>query len=312
MQNLNILFLGAAKRTSLLESFLKAADSMNIKLNMFSCEISKDFCPISHLATILKGPKFSDKEFLYWLDKTIKEKYINIVIPNMDQATVALSEYNENFIHDNCWCVVSSHYLCEKMNNKIFADVFFKSNNIPTFENTDYYPKIVKAKLGFGSKGQYIVNSKEEFEVLSKKILIADYIIQDYKKGKESTVDAYISPKYGLKGYVIRDRLTVSDGEVMSCITRFPTENEKELIERILLNKGWQGCITLQYMQYDDGSLSVVEINPRFGGGATCGIACGLNMPKYILQEYIGQELDKVNIRNLKMVRSRRDFFYEC
>lgn len=311
MQELNILFLGASKRTSLLERFILVAESLNIKLNMFSCEISEDFCPISHLATILEGPKFSDEKFLFWLDKIIQEKGINIVIPNMDQATVALSEYNEKFEHKNCWCVVSSHDLCEKMNDKILADKFFKSNHIPTFENTDYFPKIVKAKLGFGAKGQYIVNSKEELNLLSNKISIDDYIIQDYKKGIESTVDIYISPKYGLKGYIVRDRLVVSDGEVMNCVTRIPEDNEKQLIETIASIKGWEGCITLQYMKYEDNSFCVVEINPRFGGGATCGIACGLDMPKYILQEYLGNKLDELQIKNLKMVRSRRDFFYE-
>ncbi len=310
MQELNILFLGASKRTSLLESFVLAAQGLNIQLNMYSCEISEDFCPISHLATIIQGPKFTDECFLIWLDKIIKEKCISIVIPNMDSATVVLSRYKENFAPKDCWCVVSSYDLCKKMNDKVLADEFFKSSDIPTFGNTDYYPKIIKARLGFGAKGQYIVNDQEELRVLSKKILMGDYIIQDYKKGKESSVDIYISPKYGVKGYVVRDRLAVSDGEVMDCVTRIPCGAEKELIEKIASIDGWEGCITLQYMRYAGDNFNVVEINPRFGGGATCGIACGLDMPKYILQEHLKQTLDEPIIRNLKMVRSRRDFFH--
>ena len=141
---------------------------------------------------------------------------------------------------------------------------------------------------------------------------MSDYIVQDYKKGQESSVDIYKSPKFGLVGYVVRDRLVVSDGEVMDCLTRIPEGDEKKLIETVASIDGWEGCITLQYMKYFDNTFNVVEINPRFGGGSTCGIACGLDMPKYILLEYMGQNFDKPVIRNLKMVRARRDFYYEC
>ncbi len=311
-KDINILFLGASKRVTLLEQFNKAANEVGVKLNMFSCEIKKDFYPISHLAEIMEGPKFSDQRFLSWLDAAINSKNINIVIPNMDQATVALSYFKENFKKPDCWCVVSSYDLCVKMNDKLLADEFFKTNNIPTFQNTSRYPKMVKAKLGYGAKGQYLVNNPQELKLLQERINMSDYIVQDYKKGQESSVDIYKSPKFGLVGYVVRDRLVVSDGEVMDCLTRIPEGDEKKLIETVASIDGWEGCITLQYMKYFDNTFNVVEINPRFGGGSTCGIACGLDMPKYILLEYMGQNFDKPVIRNLKMVRARRDFYYEC
>lgn len=310
MKNINILFLGASKRTSLLERFNAAALELGVKLKMYSCEINDDFCPISHLAQILVGPKFSDSSFLSWLDNTIKGEKINIVIPNMDQATVALAKYNEHYNNSNCWCVISSYDLCKKMNDKILADEFFKENNISTFENTEFYPKIIKERFGFGAKGQYIVNNKMEYNLLSKKISIKNYIVQDYRKGKESTVDIYISKKHDLIGYVVRDRVLVSDGEVMNCTTRIPEYRERELIEK-LAKYSWVGCITLQYITYPDKSLKVVEISPRFGGGATCAIECGLNMPKYVIQEFLGERIDIPDIKQLKMVRARRDFFHE-
>ncbi len=312
-ETLNILFLGASKRTSLLEDFNKSAKKLKIDLKMFSCEKDTEFCAISHLATILSGPKFGDNSFQCWLKESILKYNINIIIPNMDSATVALAKFKENHKNlENCWCVVSSFDLCEKMGNKQLSEKFFNQHNIATYKNTEgIFPKILKDKLGFGGKGQFIVNSKEEYNNLLKKIDKNDYIIQDYIKGRETSVDFYVSPKKSLVGYILRDRLEVSDGEVMNCVTRYPELEEKKLIENIAKIDGWEGCITLQYIKDKNENIRVIEINPRFGGGATCAIACGLDMPTYILSEFIGIDFAVDKIKNLKMARSRRDFFIE-
>jgi carbamoyl-phosphate synthase large subunit len=38
------------------------------------------------------------------------------------------------------------------------------------------------------------------------------------------------------------------------------------------------------------GCLNIIEINPRFGGGAPLSMRAGANFPKWILQELIGQD----------------------
>ena len=312
-KTINILFLGASKRTSLLEDFNKSAKKLGVDLKMFSCEKDEEFCAISHLATILSGPKFNDDSFQEWLNKSISKYGINIVIPNMDSATVALAKFKENHENlENCWCVVSSFELCEKMNNKQLSKIFFDEHRIRTYENTEnFFPKILKDRLGFGGKGQFIAKNEDEYKGLMKQLNKNDYVIQDYIGGRETSVDLYISPKKSLVGYVLRDRLEVSDGEVMNCITRRPESEEKRIIENIGKINGWEGCITLQYIKDKDGNIRVVEINPRFGGGVTCAIACGLDMPTYILSEFMGIDFTVGKIKNLKMVRSRRDFFKE-
>src|SRR6185503_4531648 len=102
-----------------------------------------------------------------------------------------------------------------------------------------------------------------------------------------------------------RDRIEVSDGEVMVCRTRSPRPEEELLISRIGEIPGWQGCITLQYVTDSHGSLYVIEINPRFGGGATCAIEAGLDMSSYILLEHLNTELPQPGrIRHLIMSRA--------
>jgi carbamoyl-phosphate synthase large subunit len=278
---------------------------------MFSCEKDESFCAISHLAKILSGPKFASDEFQTWLKDTIEKYNIDIVIPNMDSATVALSRFNET-VKTKARCVVSSFELCEIMNDKILSENFFHAHDLPTFENTpNFYPKIAKDRFGFGAHGQYIFNTESEMEHFFETNDRNRFLVQDFRPGVETSVDFYVDGNKRLLGYVLRNREEVSDGEVMNCTTHYPDDTEKKLIENVAAISGRYGCITLQYIRDKNGDIRIVEINPRFGGGATCAIECGLDMPTYILDEYAGLEYSVGKIKNVKMVRARRDFFHD-
>lgn len=315
MHKIKLLFLGASKRVTLLEQFFAAAKILGIGLQVYCCEKKIDFYPVSHLSTILEGPSFSSNRFENWLGNTITNYGIDCVIPNMDSATVALSKFSRDHHTEfkSTLFPVSDFSLCRIMNDKIQADLFFKSNGIPTFENTTgYYPKIYKPINGFGAKGQHVVSNGAENEAIAHILDCDKYILQDYRPGRETSVDIFFDQYSRLVGYVLRDRESVSDGEVMSCTTRHPSEPEKELIDKITSIPGWRGCITLQYIMGADNRLRVVEINPRFGGGATCSVAAGLAMPTYILQQILGIPIEyNPIIKKIKMVRARRDFYYD-
>jgi carbamoyl-phosphate synthase large subunit len=314
MKDLSILFLGASKRVSLLERFADAANALGIQLRLFSCERDDRFCPISHLATIMGGPSFLNPEFHSWLEGTLASNHINVVIPNMDSATVALSRYaSQHARNADYWPVISSRDICEAMFDKILARELFLAGGLPVPPDTkDKYPKIAKPRFGFGGKGIRVLQSSAERDACvssAESYLIEDLIFP----AVETTVDLYFSPRLGMIGYVLRDRLEVSDGEVMVCRTRPARSSEKLLIERVASMPGWEGCITLQYLTDTDGREYVIEINPRFGGGCTCAIEAGLNMPFYLMAEAADLEFaPPQEVKSVLMTRARRDFFCEC
>jgi carbamoyl-phosphate synthase large subunit len=307
-KKISVLFLGASKRVSLFERFIDAAQSESVNIELFSCESKDDFFPVSNIAKILVGPKFNDIGFSSWLISIIDQHSIDIIIPNMDSATVVVSKILESNFISKSYLVVSSNFLCKVMEDKILAADFFKSNNLPIVENdNDFFPKIIKYRKGYGSKGIYFVHNHEELQKISSEININDYLIQNFISARETTVDMHISKKGDLVGYVLRDRLEISDGEVMAC------ETEKHMLEAISRIPGWLGCITIQYFtNEEDGQIFINEINPRFGGGVTCSIEAGLDIPRNILREYLGRDVIKMQtFKKIYMTRSRRDFFYE-
>ncbi len=311
MSELSILFLGASKRVSLVERFLDSGRRMGVNLRLYSCEAADEFYPISAYAQVLPGPRFDTSEFQGWLQDIVRTRGIDLIIPNMDSATVALSQFKEGRPSPP-WAVVSDLAICQNMLNKRNAEAFFREHGIPAPDNTPgRFPKIIKPVKGFGSHGILVVTSEEEMELFLHNHGRGDHLVQDFIDGQETTVDLYISPRRGPMGYVLRDRLEVSDGEVMTCQTRDPSDEERKVIEKVMALEGWCGCITLQYITDGDGKVFVTEINPRFGGGATCAIECGLDMPTYMLSEYLGRDLvPPASLKRLRMTRCRRDYFH--
>jgi carbamoyl-phosphate synthase large subunit len=51
-----------------------------------------------------------------------------------------------------------------------------------------------------------------------------------------------------------------------------------------------RGVVTVQCMVTVDRRIRVIEINPRFGGGAPLAIHAGADFPKWILAERIGRK----------------------
>jgi len=313
MKHINILFLGAAKRVSLVERFIEAGRKLNIKLGIFSCEKDDGFYPVSTYAKILKTPKFHTGKFQGWLARALKKYAIKIVIPSVDPATIALSKFalRNRAKHPSTFFAVSEYSLCRAMFDKKLAYKFFKEHSIPTIPNTfNKFPKVIKPVKGSASKGITIVNSPRQLRDFSNSCVMKNYIIGDYINGTETTVDFYVSPDRGFIGAVFRNRLEISDGEVMVARTKIPRAEEQDILNKAIGIKGWAGCITLQYIMDKNGKVYIIEINPRFGGGATCAIEAGLDMPLYILSEYLKIDFtgpDK--IKNIFMTRARRDFF---
>jgi carbamoyl-phosphate synthase large subunit len=52
-----------------------------------------------------------------------------------------------------------------------------------------------------------------------------------------------------------------------------------------------EGVITVQCMVTAERRIRVIEVNPRFGGGAPLSIHAGANFPKWLLTEFLGRPL---------------------
>jgi carbamoyl-phosphate synthase large subunit len=307
MPRLRVLFLGAGKRLSLLERFVAAAQAEEVDLEMGAVELGP-LVPIAGAARIHVGPDFTSPSFGGYLADLVIREGFDMVVPNMDSATVALARSAGRLRDLGAWAVVSAADLCEAMEDKLAARAWFGARSIPIPEDTAGPMVIAKRRHGFGSRGQFTAGGREA--ALARLGAEAeDYIVQPWVEGPEYTVDAYVGRDGRLLGALSRIRLEVVAGEV----DLSETHREPAILEqtaRVLAEPGWQGPITLQFIRSASGPV-LIEVNPRFGGGVTHSIELGLDMPRWLLREQLGRPVEPVADwpDGSVMARCRRDVF---
>jgi carbamoyl-phosphate synthase large subunit len=308
---MRILFMGASRLVSLLERFTEAAAGLEIEVEMYSLEDSNPWHAIgaARLASLVPGPSFQAPEFSGWLLRFVTDNNIDIVIPNIDAATVALARTAGHLRDVGVFPVVSSLEVCEAMADKIRAEEVFRSLDLRV-PDSETFPLLAKPRFGASSRGIVKLNDSSEMDFWRAHSRIDDYLLQSFVTGTELSIDAYVDQTGRTLGIVSRVRVVVSDGEVM--VTQ--TERQPDAIEmtECLLRWGkWHGPLTVQVI-YDGSRAWLLECNPRFGSGVTCSIKAGLAIPEWILRERLGLPLPTSRPQwrdGLCLTRSRKDHF---
>jgi carbamoyl-phosphate synthase large subunit len=280
-EEFSVLFLGAGRLLQLMEYFRAYGARAGRKVSLASVELDR-YCAIAKVARIIEGPKFTEPGAHDFLRNLIASERFDLVIPNMDAATVLLSAMAEDIRALGAMPVVSNSRVCEAMNDKILADQAFAAWGARRPPLRIAAPAIAKYRFGYGSRGIYKLMSDQDFTQFMTRPDAKDHIVQAVIDGPEYTVDAYVDRKGHLVDALIRQRLHVEGGIVVDSITR-KRPKIAQAVREIVANTeaGWFGPLTIQFMEKGDDPY-LIEINPRFGGGATHALGCGLDMPAWL------------------------------
>lgn len=292
MDNINILLLGAGNRVSLAEWLIAAGETYGKQVKLFSLE-TDPLVPISKYATILKGERWSSPKFQESLINTIEHLDIHIVLPLMCAACTALSACKTEVEKETgAWLVVSDHELCKTFEDKELSEAWFRSYGVRVPLGNKTFPSIFKSKKGYGSRDQFIVNNLSEYlRLVDSGKDLNDYIQQPFIKGREYTVDCYITRSEVVQGVVTRQRLAVVNGEVSKGVTVRKQPLIDEILHIIKLGK-FEGPVTFQAIEEETtGQFYIIECNPRFGGGAPQSFKAGANYCECLIAECLGLEL---------------------
>ena len=290
----NVLFLGGAKRVSLARKLKAAGEDLNLDVRVFSYELTAEL-PIAAEGTVVVGKRWSDPELMDDLERVVRELDIHVMLPFVDAAVGVCGQYTA--VHPEVWAPVVAPEIAEMLFDKALAAAAFEVAKIPVPATYRYgrpnFPLIAKPRHGSASHGIEIVNEIADFRRILKNK--DKYMMQQYVENRiEFTVDCYVS----LEGRILcvspRQRIEVLGGEV----TRTRTVDEPEIValsRKVIETLGLRGAVTLQFLRdLDNGSLMLMEINPRLGGGVVCSIHAGGNIARLILADYAGMPLEEV------------------
>lgn len=270
---MNVLFVGGGRRVTLAQMFKERG------CDVYSYE-TKEEVPISCVAKVIEGKRWNDPRILDDIPKVISKYKIDLVVPLMDEASIVCSKIKNPIIATSSRDI---NVLC--FNKRIF-EAYMLINHPKLYPKDDgTFPKFLKPPYGFGSKGIMKIYNKETEVMFSK---LYKNITQRFIDGKEYSVDAYFDKKGNYVDSITRYRKRVFDGEVISC--EVIDKPKLELLVRTIGEEiKLKGPTCWQFIEEKDtNAVYIIEINARFGGGATLSIECGLDMIKYLQIEYGG------------------------
>jgi carbamoyl-phosphate synthase large subunit len=293
-----LLLSCAGRRVELMNAFRRAADRLSLPLKVYAADASW-LAPAMHLADSPSlVPPVESPRYIPELLRLVRRERIDMIVPLLDPELPKMSEARDAFARAGALALISSPAVVGTCRDKIRTYRFLSKAGLDTPETWTWrealsrrrhrFPYFMKPRRGSASRGNYKVVSLDELRTFGRHV--AEPIVQEFVAGAEHTLDVYT----GLDGVprcaVPRRRLEVRGGEVVkSVIVKDPRLIEVGFRVVVAL-KECMGVITIQLIVTPDGRIRVIEVNPRFGGGAPLAIHAGADFPRWLLATAIGRE----------------------
>ena len=244
---------------------------------------------------------------------------VRLVVPTRHGDLRLLSEWRRQFVSAGIEIAISTPECIHLCLDKAASHTWLAARGYPvplqatvqeyaTSELHDRFPLIAKDPTGSGSREIRVVQSASMLSTLP-----AHWLLQDIAPGIEYTVNTYVSRNGQCLCEIPHERMMVSEGEVIRARTaRIP---ELAVLTRALVESlpGASGPLNVQLF-WESGTrrATVIEVNPRFGGGYPLAHRSGGHFVDWLLAEYLDGETPPRVIDwedQLLMVRYREAIF---
>lgn len=316
------MFTCAGRRVELIQAFIRAAESLGLGLEVHAADVEPHFAAacIAHRAHQI--PLTSSPDYVNSLVEIARRERIDLIVPLIDLELLALSEARERFAEVGCHVIISSPQVVRTCGDKMATFDFLTAHGIPAPQTwlpdqvmrrpQHTFPYFLKPRWGSASKGNVVVRDELQLEASVRRV--PDAIIQELLPGVEYTLDVYTGYDGRPRCVVPRRRIEVRGGEVTKSLTVKHDGIAATGVRVVEALGECVGLITIQLFLQPHGKIHVIEVNPRFGGGVPLAIHAGADFPKWLLAEWLGQEV-QIRIDDFRdgvmMLRYHQSFFRE-
>jgi len=296
-RRVRILLTCIGRRVELLRAFKRAGESLGIRLEIHGV----DATPMSPAIQLVDHPhivpEIDSGKYIDALADIVQREKIDLLIPLIDSELPAIASAVERFSSLGCRALISSASVVQVCRDKLQTFRKLTEAGIDTpmtslwiavvEQKRHHFPYFLKPRSGSAAKGNYVIRTLDELRTFGARV--KDAIVQEFVEGAEHTLDVYVDFEERVRCVVPRKRLEVRTGEVSKgLIVKDPAIMAVGHRVAEMLGE-CRGVITMQCIVTPQGRIRVIEINPRFGGGAPLSIHAGADFPKWILQELLGQ-----------------------
>jgi carbamoyl-phosphate synthase large subunit len=298
-KQVRVLITSIGRRVELVEAFRGAAGRLGVALRLYGADITMLAPAMHQVDQAVLVPAIRSSKFVPVLLEFVRRQRIALLVPTLDTELPKLSAARSLFAKHGCTVLVSSRRVVQVCRDKLATFRWLRRNRIDTPQTflpgelppprQRRFPYFLKARFGSAARGATRIDDAEALRFWLG--CVPQPIVQEYLPGSEYTQDVYCGLDGQVRCVVPRERLEVRGGEVQKArivkdarLIEICTRVVDVLAECI-------GVITIQCIVGPRGRVSVVEINPRFGGGAPLAIRAGADFPRWLLAERMGRRI---------------------
>jgi carbamoyl-phosphate synthase large subunit len=296
-RRLTILISSAGRRAGMIDCFRADAVCLGIDLRVMASDVHPGISPACHLAdAAFSVPACNAPTFLQALLEICRSNTVDLVIPTIDTELEVLSQHKDSFRDAGTELVVSSPVVTRMARNKLETARFFAAAGIPVPRTAALknralevvgwnWPLILKPNAGSASRGTIFLESPE---TVYWPTLTEDYIVQEFMRGEEYTVNVFFDREGRMRCAIPHLRHEVRAGEVSKGTTRRHPRLEQIARQLADILPGARGPLCFQAITMNEEEVGVFEINARFGGGYPLAHAAGARFSQWLLEEAAG------------------------
>jgi carbamoyl-phosphate synthase large subunit len=250
-------------------------------------------------------PKIESKSYLSRLFEIITKHKISVLMPSSGYDIYHYSKYKKKLLKLGALPVVSDVNTMEICRDKMQTyHHLSKKFDLPVTtldsKKQEGFPLIAKPRYGKGSKGIFKIENPLDLRYIQSKQ--NGLIFQEYLPGTEYTIDV-LSDLNG-EPIIAVPRIRVQTKAGISTVGKIiKDENLSETCKSIAKYLKIKGPCCIQMKESNEGTLKLVEVNPRLGGGTIFTTLAGANFPAMILDMAMGKRIRVPRISEITVVR---------
>lgn len=296
MTTCNVVISSAGRRVSLLRSFRHALEALGVSGRVVATDLSP-LTAAGHVADeLFPVPSCRSPEFIPTMLELCREREIHLIVPTIDTELAAYAAHRQDFAEIGTTVAISGPRTVAIAADKRETHRWLCEEGFPTVRQASAvevrtkpgswtFPAIVKPAGGSASAGVAVVSGPEQIGAGD------DLIVQELAPGVEHTVDAYVDRDGRVLTTIPRRRIEVRAGEVAKAVTVHHEELEALVAAIVSRLPATFGALNVQVFVSDD-RLSVIEMNPRFGGGYPLSWEAGAHFPELLVSDVVGWDVD--------------------
>ena len=295
---MKILYSCVGRRSYIIDYFKEDAQDELITIGTSHTEFTPAFhsCDINYLV-----PPIKDKGYVQSLLDLCSKIKPNAILSFFDQDIDRLSNHLNDFRELQVVPIISSKRVSDVSFDKYETVKFLKNNDFRSpitfidlkkaesaIESGELdYPLFVKPRFGFASKNIFIANNLEQLRLFYH--YDNDMLIQEFLSGEEYSFDILNNLEGDVISVIVKKKLAMRAGETDQAIT-VKSDAMLDFGTKLGQALGHVGPLDVDFF-WDGRNITVLELNPRFGGGYPSSHIAGANFPGKIMRLIKGEKL---------------------